>query len=113
MNADGQVQDKNDLRTRDMSSIRHGPHGQFAGIQLAPSQGITFSSDGNRLAPISGLTRDVGRNERPQLGPDGRHLVFESTAPARGQICLCFADGTMGRQLTMPGQNESPNWSPK
>lgn len=59
------------------------------------------------------LTRDSGRNERPSWAPDGRHLVFESTRTGTRQIWSMLADGTEPRQLTMQGQNESPNWSPK
>lgn len=59
------------------------------------------------------LTRDAGRNERPSWAPDGRHLVFESTRTGTRQIWTMLADGTEARQLTMTGQNESPNWSPK
>jgi TolB protein len=59
------------------------------------------------------LTRDAGRNERPSWAPDGRHIVFESTRTGTRQIWSMLADGTEVRQLTMQGQNESPNWSPK
>jgi TolB protein len=59
------------------------------------------------------LTRDEGRNERPSWAPDGRHLVFESTRTGTRQIWSMLADGSMPRQLTYEGQNESPNWSPK
>lgn len=59
------------------------------------------------------LTRDAGRNERPSWAPDGRHLVFESTRTGTRQIWTMLADGTMQRQLTFEGNNESPNWSPR
>jgi TolB protein len=59
------------------------------------------------------LTRDQGRNERPSWAPDGRHIVFESTRTGTRQIWSMLADGSMPRQLTYEGQNESPNWSPK
>ena len=57
------------------------------------------------------LTRDAGRNERPNWAPDGRHLVFESTRSGTRQIWTMLADGTQARQLTTTGHNESPNWS--
>jgi TolB protein len=57
------------------------------------------------------LTRDAGRNERPSWAPDGRHIVFESTRSGSRQIWSMLADGTQARQLTMQGDNESPNWS--
>jgi TolB protein len=57
------------------------------------------------------LTRDAGRNERPSWSPDGRHIVFESTRTGTRQIWSMLADGTIPRQLTSEGQNESPNWS--
>ncbi|MGA7918562.1 MAG: hypothetical protein WCA38_02750 [Candidatus Acidiferrales bacterium] len=59
------------------------------------------------------LTRDAGRNERPSWAPDGRHLTFESTRTGTRQIWSMLADGSLPRQLTFEGQNESPNWSPK
>lgn len=59
------------------------------------------------------LTRDQGRNERPSWAADGRHIVFESTRTGTRQIWSMLADGSMPRQLTYEGQNESPNWSPK
>src|ERR1700735_914883 len=59
------------------------------------------------------LTRDAGRNERPSWAPDGRHIVFESTRNGKRQIWSMLADGSMPRQLTYEGQNESPSWSTK
>jgi len=59
------------------------------------------------------LTRDAGRNERPNWAPDGRHLVFESTRTGQRHIWTMLADGTQARQLTTQGHNESPNWSPR
>jgi TolB protein len=59
------------------------------------------------------LTRDAGRNERPSWAPDGRHLTFESTRTGTRQIWSMLADGSLPRQLSFEGQNESPNWSPK
>jgi TolB protein len=59
------------------------------------------------------LTRDTGRNERPSWAPDGRHIVFESTRGGTRQIWVMLADGTQAHQLTLQGQNESPNWSPR
>jgi TolB protein len=59
------------------------------------------------------LTRDAGRNERPSWAPDGRHLVFESTRTGTRQIWSMLADGSLPRELTYEGQNESPNWSSK
>ncbi len=59
------------------------------------------------------LTRDAGRNERPSWAPDGRHIVFESTRSGTRQIWTVLADGSLPKQLTYEGQNESPNWSPR
>ncbi len=59
------------------------------------------------------LTRDSGRNERPSWAPDGRHIVFESTRTGTRQIWTVLADGSMPKQLTFQGHNESANWSPK
>jgi TolB protein len=59
------------------------------------------------------ITRDSGRNERPNWAPDGRHIVFESTRGGSRQIWVMLADGSEARQLTTNGHNESPNWSTK
>src|SRR5271156_2245081 len=59
------------------------------------------------------LTRDAGRNERPSWAPDGRHIVFESTRNGKREIWSMLADGSLPRQLTYEGQNESPSWSSK
>ena len=59
------------------------------------------------------LTHDTARNEKPSWAPDGRHLAFQSNRTGRWQIWTMLADGTEARQLTMEGENESPNWSPK
>jgi TolB protein len=58
-------------------------------------------------------TRDSGKNERPSWAPDGRHIVFESTRGGTRQIWTMLADGSQPHQLTVSGNNESPNWSPK
>jgi Tol biopolymer transport system component len=40
-------------------------------------------------------------------------MVFESTRTGTRQIWSMLADGSAVKQLTVEGQNESPNWSPK
>ena len=62
---------------------------------------------------IRQITRDTGKNERPSWAPDGRHIVFESTRGGTRQIWTMLADGSQPHQLTITGNNESPNWSPK
>ena len=62
---------------------------------------------------IRQITRDSGKNERPCWAPDGRHIVFESTRGGTRQIWTMLADGSQPHQLTINGNNESPNWSPK
>ena len=62
---------------------------------------------------IRQITRDSGKNERPSWAPDGRHIVFESTRGGTRQIWTMLADGSQPHQLTIDGDNESPNWSPK
>jgi TolB protein len=62
---------------------------------------------------IRQITRDSGKNERPCWAPDGRHIVFESTRGGTRQIWTMLADGSQPHQLTINGDNESPNWSPK
>jgi TolB protein len=115
MNADGSSQTKIDLADKGyVIDPAWSPNGQLLAFSWRRPNGnydlYVMEIASRQLVE---LTRDVGRNERPSWAPDGRHLVFESTRTGTRQIWSMLADGTNGRQLTMQGQNESPNWSPK
>jgi TolB protein len=115
MNADGSSQSKIDLP--DMGYVidpAWSPNGQLLSFSWRrPNGNYDLYVMEIATRQLVELTRDVGRNERPSWAPDGRHLVFESTRTGTRQIWSMLADGTAARQLTMQGQNESPNWSPK
>ena len=115
MNADGSNQTKIDLADKGyVIDPAWSPNGQLLAFSWRRPNGnydlYVMEIASRQLVE---LTRDVGRNERPSWAPDGRHLVFESTRTGTRQIWSMLADGTDARQLTMQGQNESPNWSPK
>jgi TolB protein len=90
------------------------PNGQLLAFSWRRPSGlfdIYIMDPGSRQ--IVEITRDSGRNERPSWAPDGRHIVFESTRSGTRQIWSMLADGSQPRQLTLQGENESPNWSPR
>jgi len=115
MNADGTNSEKIDLP--DMGYVVDpdwSPNGQLLAFSWRRPEGnfdiYVMDISTHKLVEV---TRDAGRNEKPSWAPDGRHLVFQSTRTGSWQIWTMLADGTQARQLTMEGQNESPNWSPK
>jgi TolB protein len=57
------------------------------------------------------LTHNGGRNDFPSWSPDGRHIVFQSSASGSEQIWTMLADGSQQKQLTFSGKNSQPNWS--
>lgn len=115
MNSDGSSQTKIDLADKGyVIDPAWSPNGQLLAFSWRrPNGNYDLYVMEIATRQLVELTRDVGRNERPSWAPDGRHLIFESTRTGTRQIWSMLADGTSARQLTMQGQNESPNWSPK
>jgi TolB protein len=113
MNADGSNVEK--LNLPDMGYVidpAWSPNGQLLAFSWRrPNGNYDIYVMDVATRQIVELTRDAGRNERPSWAPDGRHIVFESTRTGTRQIWTMLADGSQARQLTMQGQNESPNWS--
>jgi Tol biopolymer transport system component/DNA-binding winged helix-turn-helix (wHTH) protein len=58
------------------------------------------------------VTSSKGRNEGPQLSPDGQKMVFMSDRSGTMEIWLSNADGTSPLQLTALGSAGTPRWSP-
>jgi len=58
------------------------------------------------------LTYRQGHNENPSWSPDGKHIVFSSTREAAKGIYEMDADGGNARRLNLPGNCQTPAWSP-
>ena len=59
------------------------------------------------------LTTGPGVDDSPSWSPDGRHLVFSSTADGKSQIYMINADGKDLERITFTGtHNSAPAWSP-
>ena len=59
------------------------------------------------------LTTGKGVDDSPSWSPDGRHLVFSSTAGGKSHIYMINADGKDLERITFSGtHNSAPTWSP-
>src|SRR5215210_360777 len=59
------------------------------------------------------LTTGPGVDDSPSWSPDGRHIVFSSTADGKSQIYMINADGKDLERITFTGtHNSAPSWSP-
>ena len=58
------------------------------------------------------LTNDPGYDAGPEVSPDGRHIVFESTRSGRRNIWRIDLDGGNPKQLTDGGADVAPGFSP-
>ena len=59
------------------------------------------------------LTTGPGVDDSPSWSPDGRHIVFSSTADGKSQIYMINADGKDLERITFTGtHNSAPTWSP-
>ncbi len=58
------------------------------------------------------LVAGPGRNEGPQLSPDGKRMVFMSDRSGATEIWVSNADGSSPVQLTTFGTTGTPQWSP-
>lgn len=58
------------------------------------------------------ITRNDGKNEGPQLSPDGKRLAFMSDRSGSMEIWVSAADGSNPVQLSALGKTGTPRWSP-
>ncbi|HLB25814.1 MAG TPA: Tol-Pal system beta propeller repeat protein TolB [Nitrospirota bacterium] len=58
------------------------------------------------------LTYNQGHNENPSWSPDGRHIVFSSTRRGAKALYIMDTDGSNVRRLGIPGNSQTPAWSP-
>ncbi len=59
------------------------------------------------------LTAGPGVDDSPSWSPDGRHLVFSSTAKGQSHIYMINTDGKDLERITFTGRhNSAPSWSP-
>jgi Tol biopolymer transport system component len=75
-------------------------------VDLPDSPGKTIS----RIKVLSTTTRD----ELPQISPDGKRIVFDSTRSGSQEIWVCDSDASNLLQLTKLGRpaTGTPRWSP-
>jgi Tol biopolymer transport system component/DNA-binding winged helix-turn-helix (wHTH) protein len=58
------------------------------------------------------LTRSEGKNEAPQISPDGKRLAFMSDRSGSMEIWTSAVDGSNPVQLSALGKAGTPRWSP-
>jgi Tol biopolymer transport system component/DNA-binding winged helix-turn-helix (wHTH) protein len=58
------------------------------------------------------LTRSEGKNEAPQISPDGKRLAFMSDRSGSMEIWVSGVDGSNPVQLSALGKAGTPRWSP-
>lgn len=69
-----------------------------------------ISPDGQKRVQI---TTGTAVDDSPSWSPDGRHLVFSSTAEGKSHLYMVNTDGTELERLTSGAvQHSSPSWSP-
>ncbi len=62
---------------------------------------------------VTRLTYNAGHNENPSWSPDGSHIAFSSTRGGAKAIYTMDANGGNARRLKMPGNSQTPAWSPR
>jgi len=88
--------------------------GQMAAQKILRSSGVyclPVEGEPGRNSPTV-ITATNGRNEGPQLSPDGRRLVFMSDRSGYVEIWASNRDGSSAVQLTNLRGSGTPRWSP-
>lgn len=88
--------------------------GQMAAQKILRSSGVyclAVEREPGKNSP-SVITATSGRNEGPQLSPDGRRLVFMSDRSGEVEIWVSNRDGSSQTQLTNVHGAGTPTWSP-
>jgi Tol biopolymer transport system component len=88
--------------------------GRMAAQKISRSSGVyglTVEAEPGKNAPTV-VTTTNGRNEGPQLSPDGRRLVFMSDRSGYMDIWVSNRDGSSAVQLTNLHGSGTPRWSP-
>jgi Tol biopolymer transport system component/DNA-binding winged helix-turn-helix (wHTH) protein len=94
------------------STSRRGYRLAFQQVISGSSIAALNLSNENSLQTQAVVTSSKGRNEGPQLSPDGKKMVFMSDRSGTMEISLSNADGTNPLQLTALGNAGTPRWSP-
>ena len=88
--------------------------GQMAAQKILRSSGVyclPVDGEPGKNSPTA-ITATNGRNEGPQLSPDGRRLVFMSDRSGHVEIWVSNRDGSSAVQLTSLRGAGTPRWSP-
>jgi Tol biopolymer transport system component/DNA-binding winged helix-turn-helix (wHTH) protein len=88
--------------------------GQMAAQKILRSSGVyclPVEGEPGKNSPTV-VTATNGRNEGPQLSPDGRRLVFMSDRSGYVEIWASNRDGSSAVQLTNLRGSGTPRWSP-
>ena len=88
--------------------------GQMAAQKISRSSGVyclAVDNEPGKSAPAV-VTATNGRNEGPQLSPDGRRLAFMSDRSGYVEIWVSNRDGSSPIQLTNVHGAGTPRWSP-
>ncbi len=89
------------------------------GYRMAFEQQVSTTSlwrqvleDRNVDSSRTAIVQTDGKNEAPQLSPDGKHLAFMSDRSGSTEIWISAADGSNPIQLSALGKAGTPRWSP-
>lgn len=66
-------------------------------------------ADGTHARPI---TTAYGEDHSPEVSPDGRSIVFQSSDEGGWHLFKVRADGSELKRLTTQGDDAAPSWSP-